>query len=216
MSEDIHARYADWDAAYILGSLSRAERAEYEAHLEGCLKCRTAITDLTPLPGLLARLDQAEALALLEEAAPVAPTQVVELPRRRGPRRLTIAFAAAAVALVAMLVPTLALQSSPSAAAIALHQTVPNPLTASVRLTATSWGTRIDMACTYAASYTGADTTYRLYVLDQHGKAWLVSSWRAGPGDVARTTGSSDLSPSQIAAVQVRSDSGKVLLSGQA
>lgn len=216
MSEDIHARYADWDAAYLLGSLSRAERAEFEAHLEGCLKCRTAITELTPLPGLLARLDQAEALALLEEAAPVAPTQVVELPRRRGPRRFIIAFAAAAVALVAVLVPTLALRSSPPAATIALHQTAPNPLTASVRLTATSWGTRVDMACTYAAGYNGTDASYRLYVLDRNGHAWLVSSWHAGPGEVARTTGSSDLSPADISAVQVRSASGAVLLTGQA
>ena len=31
-----HARFADWDSAYVLGALSPAERREYEEHLESC------------------------------------------------------------------------------------------------------------------------------------------------------------------------------------
>ena len=95
-----------------------------------------------------------------------------------------------------------------------MSQTVPSPLSATVALTKAPWGTRIDMTCTYAAAYGGPDQTYRLYVIDRSGHASLVSSWRSGPGDVARTTGSTELSPAQISAVQVRSESGKILLAG--
>ena len=38
-------RYLTWDAAYVLGSLSSAERREYEAHLETCDRCRSAVAD---------------------------------------------------------------------------------------------------------------------------------------------------------------------------
>ena len=220
MSDREHARYADWDAAYVLGSLSRSERVDYEAHLAHCGKCRTAIGELAPLPGLLARVDPAEAVALLDEPAPATPQAMTTAPRRRRPKPLAIAaagLAAAALVLVAVLVPTLGNQSSPSVtASIALRQAVPSPLSASVKLTRTTWGTRIDMTCAYATGYAGSDAAYRLYVLDRSGHSWLVSSWHAGPGDVARTTGSTDLSPADIAAVQVRSAGGAVLLTGQA
>lgn len=220
MSDREHARYAEWDAAYVLGSLSRSEREDYEAHLARCGKCRAAIGELAPLPGLLARVDPTEAVALLDEPMTVKPQPITTVPHRRRPKPLAIAaggLAAAALVLVAVLVPTLGNQSSPSVAAtIALRQTVPSPLSASVKLTPTTWGTRIDMTCSYATGYSGTDAAYRLYVLDRSGHSWLVSSWHAGPGDVARTTGSSNLSPSDIATVQVRSASGAVLLTGQA
>ncbi|HWU32809.1 MAG TPA: zf-HC2 domain-containing protein, partial [Marmoricola sp.] len=38
-----HRQYSDWDAAYVLGSLSREERLEFEHHLEGCELCQMAI-----------------------------------------------------------------------------------------------------------------------------------------------------------------------------
>ena len=57
-------RYAQWDAAYVLGSLSGAERREYEAHLEQCPSCRRAVAELAGMPGLLARVPAHEALAL--------------------------------------------------------------------------------------------------------------------------------------------------------
>ena len=35
-----HARFAEWDAAFVLGALSASERREYEAHLQDCDLCR--------------------------------------------------------------------------------------------------------------------------------------------------------------------------------
>ena len=34
--ESGHDEYTTWDAAYVLGSLSSAERREFEAHMTGC------------------------------------------------------------------------------------------------------------------------------------------------------------------------------------
>ena len=39
-------RYATWDAAYVLGALSSSDRREYEAHLEGCERCRAAVAEV--------------------------------------------------------------------------------------------------------------------------------------------------------------------------
>ena len=216
MSDNDHTRYADWDAAYVLGSLSRTERTEYEAHVSTCETCRAAIGELAPIPGLLSRLDAAEALALLDDAPAIARLVALETRRRVWPTRLLAgAVAAAAVIAVAVLIPTVGGSSSSPATTVALHQTVPSPLSADVALTRTSWGTEIAMTCTYATTYGGTDNAYGLYVVDRRHHAYLVSSWHAGPGEVARTTGSTQLDPSQIAAVQVRNAAGSVLLTAQ-
>ena len=41
-----------WDAAYVLGSLSSAERREFEAHMTGCPLCANAIGELSGMPAL--------------------------------------------------------------------------------------------------------------------------------------------------------------------
>ncbi|WP_316296494.1 zf-HC2 domain-containing protein, partial [Clavibacter michiganensis] len=46
-ADDIH----EWDAAYVLGSLSATDRALFEAHLEGCDACMRSLAELSGLPG---------------------------------------------------------------------------------------------------------------------------------------------------------------------
>ncbi len=53
---DIHD-YATWDAAYVLGSLSPADRREYEAHLSVCPLCSQSVGELSGMPALLSKLD---------------------------------------------------------------------------------------------------------------------------------------------------------------
>ncbi len=50
-------KYAHWDAAYVLGSLSEMDRREFDAHLEKCQTCWDAVTELSGLPALLSLLD---------------------------------------------------------------------------------------------------------------------------------------------------------------
>ncbi|MEO5919529.1 MAG: zf-HC2 domain-containing protein, partial [Pseudolysinimonas sp.] len=113
MKKPDHARFAEWDAAYVLGALSPAERREFEDHLDECDKCRTAVADLSALPGLLGRIDDARAFALLEDPGadtqPGAPADLVARiqsreRRNRIRRRIgTVAGLAAAAAIAAVL-----------------------------------------------------------------------------------------------------------------
>lgn len=61
-ADDIH----EWDAAYVLGSLSATDRALFEAHLEGCDACMRSLAELSGLPGVLRMLPVEEAIALMD------------------------------------------------------------------------------------------------------------------------------------------------------
>jgi len=51
-------QYAQWDAAYVLGSLSELDRREFDAHLEECWgRGRDAVAELSAMPALLSLLD---------------------------------------------------------------------------------------------------------------------------------------------------------------
>lgn len=223
MSED---RYAEWDGAYVMGALSPAERHEYEQHLAHCPACAGAVAELGPLPGLLARVDPVDAEALL--AGPVPPeladppadllARVIESTRPLPPwwarprARIGLAAAAAAVVAAAVAVP-LAVRHDDRPAGVDVSLGAVGPLSADVDLVSRDWGTEVDMTCWYADEGTPEpDRPYALYVLDRAGKAELVSRWHAGPGDTSRTVGSTDLAVADIARLQLRTDSGTVLL----
>lgn len=121
-------KYADWDAAYVLGALDPEERREYAAHLEGCESCRRSVSELAALPGLLASVpadtfpagapDDVPAQAARPEVArldgvvvraPARGAEIVPLARvaaaarrSRVRRRLSLVAAAAVVAVGGM------------------------------------------------------------------------------------------------------------------
>lgn len=219
-----HARYAEWDAAYVLGALSAADRAEYEAHLSQCAECRAAIAEIAPMPGLLSRIAPERAESLLrssdiEAPAPEHRARVLSLAaaRDRRRRRAWIAGTAAAAAIViaAVAVPVVTAQLRPPSTTIALEQVIDAPLTASVSLTDVAWGTRIDMICDYGAEGDApADGwAYALVVVGDDGSESVLSTWRAHPGSTARLSAGTELAASDIAAVEIRAvDSGTVLM----
>jgi Putative zinc-finger len=178
MSTDEFALY---DAAYVLGALSPADRREFESHLKGCAACAGSVAELAGLPGLMSRvsLDQ-----LTEEAEPLPETLLPSLARavrrQRRRRRLVVATsAAAAAALIAVGTVAVTGQDSPrrplaipstsapstsvpstsvpststpsGTADLAFAAVVPSPVTASARLLDMAWGTRIDLTCAYQA-----------------------------------------------------------------
>jgi carotenoid cleavage dioxygenase-like enzyme len=76
--------HATWDAAYVLGSLSEADRREFETHLSGCTSCRDAVTELSGVPAVLGLLDRDEVDAIddgeqLSEASPTYPELLTPL-----------------------------------------------------------------------------------------------------------------------------------------
>lgn len=167
--------YTEWDAAYVLGSLSASERREYEEHLATCDECFRAVAQLAAMPGLLGALPRDEAFALLDDdrteldetgadrhdvgswAAPVSPApellpllaaRATRTRRRRIALALGSAAAAAAIVVGLIVVPPLAAAPRPTAEVV-LKPSVPSALTATVDFTAERWGTSIRMDCAY-------------------------------------------------------------------
>jgi len=219
-----HARYVEWDAAYVIGALSAADRAEFEAHLAQCPQCRAAIAEIAPTLGLLSRItpERAESLLKVENAEAPAPehrARVLSLAaaRSRRRRRAWVAGIAAAAVIVvtAVAVPVVSAQLRPPSTTIALEQLIDAPLTATVSLTEVAWGTRIDMTCDYGAEGEApADgRPYALVVVADDGTESVLSTWRAHPGTTARLSAGTELPASDISAVEIRSvDSGTVLM----
>ena len=59
-----------WDAAYVLGALSPAERREFEEHLAGCARCQRSVAELAGLPGLLAQVSPEDAAPTVRQRPP--------------------------------------------------------------------------------------------------------------------------------------------------
>ncbi|RFA10532.1 hypothetical protein B7R54_15955 [Subtercola boreus] len=230
-------RFRDWDAAYVLGSLTPAERHEYEQHLAGCAGCRAALADLAGMPGLLATVSPAEALGLLDEpvrATPsptLLPALIARAGRARRRRRLFQAVGALAVAAAVAVALVVSFQTqSPSSVQSLPGSTAPSGQSADDRLTFTAevqsplsavavlgeepWGTRIDWTCTYEGQAgDGVERNYAMLVTDRTGQATQVASWMSGPGTTATPTATTSIRRSDIAAVSIVSgETGTVLL----
>ena len=226
--EDNH-RYAMWDAAYVLGSLSAVDRREFEAHLADCPACREAVADLSGVPALLSQLDRDE-VAAIGESGPSSPTPEMSpelLPsllekvrwRRRRTRIATwvASSAAAAVLGVGVLVGVQGHFSTPpqqvTASAEQMSQVGTTLLTSTVDMSSQHWGTFINLKCVCLAPQYAHHDTLAMVVLGRDGSQTRLATWVAEPGHTATPAGSISTPLDQIAAVQVVSaDSGQVLL----
>lgn len=223
MSSD-HERFATWDAAYVLGALSAADRGEYERHLDGCALCRAAVAELAPTAGLLSRLSPERARAIdgtgpEPRAVPAAPApslrgRIVRTARRRRRRAVGLWLGAAAAALLVIAVPSVVALTTPSDAGgtvYALDDVAGAPLEASVKLTSVEWGTRIDLVCEYTGEVLDAPPggwPYALAVTDDTGATTMLSTWRAGPGSTTELSAGTDVSASRIDSIEIRTVDG--------
>lgn len=216
--------YRDWDAAYLLGSLSPTERREYEEHLEGCPDCAASVAELAGLPGLLSRVsahDVEPDVARTPMPATILPRLVAATRRRRRVRAVVTGFvvaAAAAAVAVALVIPQLGQgDEGQRVAEVTLGQVAASPLSADIRLVEHEWGTSIEMSCRYAAGVSdyGGETAYGMYVTDASGNTTQLATWTAKPGHTVEPSGTTSLALADIRSVDVRSlDSGEVLLAG--
>ena len=225
MSTDTFALY---DAAYVLDTLSPAERSEFEAHLKDCAACTRSTGELAGLPALMSLVSLEQLTAKTEAPPETLLPSLARVVRRERRRRLAVGTAAAAAAgLVAVGAvalngpdsptrpPVASPASTPSGtASLALSAVAPSPVTASARLVDVAWGTRIDLTCTYTPK--GVEPSegrpYTLVVVDRNGTAQQVATWKALPDRELTVTGASSLARRDIGAVEVRTPSGRALL----
>jgi anti-sigma factor RsiW len=223
-------RYALWDAAYVLGSLSASDRREFEAHMAECPQCREAVADLSGVPALLSQLDRAEVAAMdgsgrgAADTPPMSPELLPSLLatvrwRRRRTRVVTwvASSAAAAVLGVGVLVGVQGYTSTPpqqsTASSQPMAQVGTTLLASTVQLSSQHWGTFINLKCVCLAPLNAHHDTLAMVVVGRDGSQTRLATWVAEPGHTATPAGSISTPVDQIAAVQVVSaDSGQVLL----
>ena len=235
-------RYAQLDAAYLLGALPPAERADYEAHLAGCDACRAHLAELAPVLSHLAGTDE----TLLDDEATegaaeslipdtVLPALLAAAGRARRRRRLLVGglsgLAAASLVGVVILASTLNAGRLPTAgptgrhvptsaatagsAAVARPMTAlgPTPVTAEVALQRTDWGTEIDLTCWYRTSASAqAGYQYTLTVRGTDGTTHQLGTWRLDPGHAVRFTSGTALTIDQISTIDITDGYGSRLL----
>jgi hypothetical protein len=170
-------KFAEWDAAFVLGALSPAERREFEEHMAGCPSCQAAVSELASIPGLLAQVSPADAAMLsmavdkdagrgepstadaaeeepIEPAPPpsLLPKMIKAARVRRRKMLAAVAGIAAAVLLaiggVAVAAGLLPLRPE-SPQRVAFSPVVPNAITAVADVIPGQDGTEIKVECQY-------------------------------------------------------------------
>jgi Putative zinc-finger len=228
-------RYVTWDAAYVLGSLTSNERREYEAHLETCDRCRSAVGEISGVPALLAMLDLEDVRTLDDEPLETPPLRPEVLEsvldkvrwRRRRSRWLMSAAVGVAAALLAVGVviavrpEIVGLENSippQTNQALEMAKVSETPINASISLTGYGWGTRIDMACSYGDWGQSGNTEPQnlgMVVVGRDGSHTEVATWLGLSGATALPSATTPMQKDEIAAVQLVSSDGKVLLETQ-
>ena len=172
-------KFAQWDAAYVLGALSPADRREFEEHLATCPQCQTAVSELAAIPGLLAQVSPADAallsMAVDNETGPGEPaaatgdaeTELIEpgpppsllpkmIKKARSRQRRMVAAVAGIAAAVVLLIGGVAIASGllplrpESPERVAFSPVVPSGITAVADVIPGKDGTQIKVECVYA------------------------------------------------------------------
>jgi hypothetical protein len=241
MSTPTSCPHAHDDAAYVLGALSPAERLDFERHLDSCDDCSRSVRSFAGMPGLLDLVDPGvleDPPVDTPLPATLLPslTGAVEVRSRR--RVLVVAgLAAAAAAVVALAVPavldradtpvsgpgtsTSSPQSpaSPDGGEVETHEMAPLgdvPVKASLGLEQVTWGTRMLLTCTYDKDAVEVElpeqVDYLLFVTASDGRSEQVGSWTSLSGATMEVPAATSVPRDDIASVEVRTTSGRVVL----
>ncbi|WAC90301.1 anti-sigma factor family protein [Mycobacterium sp. Aquia_213] len=227
---DDNHRHAMWDAAYLLGSLSAADRRAFEEHMADCPACRQAVAELSGIPAILSQLDRKAVAAINEaghasEAPQMSPALLSSLlatvrwVRRRT--RLTTWTASAAAAVVLTISVFIGFHSyftnapapQTTVSAQPMAQVGTTLLASTVSLTSRQWGTYIALEFVCIAPPDAHHNTVALVVVGRDGSQTRLATWVAIPGHTATPAGTISTTVNQIASVQVvLADNGQVML----
>ena len=208
------------DAAYVLGSLSPADRQAFEQHLPGCERCRAAVGRLAGLPGRLAGTSPAD-IGLNPAPVPdtLLPRLLISVTRQRR-RRVFLsglggaAVAAAVAVLIALLVRPAAVPAPSQAlpAPVQMTPLVSGPMNVSLQLSDKKWGTSVVVHCAYDGPVT-TGVGYQLVAFDPAGKPQTLGWWGSVAGSATTINTASSLHLKDIHRVEVQLPDGTAILS---
>ena len=208
--------------AYVVGALDPAERAEVDAHLAGCSACRDELALVAPLPPVLGRIGEAEALSA--GAVRVEPNMVertlAELRRRRRSQQIRwrLVAVAAGVAIAAL--------GAGAGSAVALHLSAPaapaagattqvsgvdsaSGARATAVLFAQPWGTSIHLTVSGVAP----GEHCQLVALSKEGTEEVAGTWKVTYAGQASIEGATSIAPEQLSSLRIVTTSGTELVS---
>ena len=210
------------DAAYVLGSLSPAERQAFEQHLAGCPKCQASVSRLAGLPGLLATTSPADVgVTTVPVPETLLPRLLGSVARERRRRVLLSGLAGAAAAAAIAVIIALVVRPSPvtssgtaaqsGPAALAMTPLVSGPMDVSLQLTDKQWGTSVVVHCEYQGTH-ASGVGYQLVAFDPAGKPQTLGWWASVAGSATTVTTASSLHLGQISRLEVQLPDGRPLL----
>ncbi len=222
-------KYREWDAAYVLGSLSTDERREYERHLSNCPACTSAVAELAGMPGFLMKIDANTAGALASEpeggnvfALPLEPIQSLAraaVKRKASLRRrmaAAMAVAASFVMVIGLLVGLNLHSSSDSTGGqatvlaegtkVSMVAMEKNAMVVDMHVTKKRWGTQFSWNCVYGDNEVSANMpeSYDLVVTDTSGVASTVASWSQAGTSAKGLVASTGIPLAKIKTVEVQ------------
>jgi putative zinc finger protein len=219
--------YTLWDAAYVLGSLSDADRRAFEAHLLDCRSCSQSVEELSDMPAFLGLLTEDDVSAIDDRVASLdgGVASLAGVRRRGRIARAAILAAAAAVLVIGVLTAQFHWGSttsipSVSAAAVPMKPVGMTELRATVSLTGHDWGTQIEMNCIYPKDRSGSapdgdepSNKLAMVVVGRDGSQDRLATWTVVEGVHATPAGTTSMPVDRIAAVEIVSaDTGGALL----
>lgn len=222
-------KYRDWDAAYVLGSLSTDERREFERHLANCAGCTSSVAELAGMPGFLMKIDADTAVALTQGperenvfALPLEPIQKLAraaMKRKSHVRRQMAAamtVAAGFVMVIGLLIGTNIHHSSgvvgkeisalASGTKISMLPMEANAMQVSMQVVKKGWGTQFMWSCLYGNDGVSAKTpvAYDLVVTDAVGVQTTIASWTELGTSAKGLVASTGIPLAKIKSVEVR------------
>jgi hypothetical protein len=226
---DFVDKYREWDAAYVLGSLSTDERREFERHLTSCAACTSAVAELAGMPGFLMKIDAETAGALAQTsesenvfALPLEPIQSLAraaIASRRTLRRRMAAGLAVAAGFIMVIGLIVGTNLHPSTnLATAQHSTVAtgtkvamvamekNAMSVDMRVTKKKWGTQFSWNCVYGNDEVSAITpqSYDLVVTQTSGASVTVATWSQAGTSAKELVASTGIPLAKIKSVEVQ------------
>lgn len=202
-------------ASYVLGALAPADRRQLDEHLLGCPACREELATYAGLPGLLSRLDLAEAVGgtLLPPPSLLPSTlAAVESERTARTRQLSRWRAAtAAVAVAAAVTGVLTLTggtSPPPATERPLVAAAGVSSSGTVSMQPRPWGTELHLQLEGLPS----SGEFEAYAVDASGVRTLAASWGATADGRAVVPAATQLSGEELKRIVVQTRRGSELL----
>jgi anti-sigma-K factor RskA len=210
-------QFSEFDAAYVLGVLSKSDAAAFEAHLLTCPQCQAGVDRVIGLPDMFEGVDEA---AFQPDPAPpidLLPRLLKRADRERRRRRWTSA-SLAALAAACLVVATIAVTRSamapttPKQKAVAMTAIAPTAIHATAAVVAVAWGTKVTLHCTYdSKSIYPVTGDYHLVILTREGVHQDIGNWNVVPGKVTHFPAGTAVARSDIVSIAITQNGAAIL-----